>query len=504
MECTIAIELDDTIGRISPGLHGHFLEHLGTATYGGLWVGRDSRIPHIDGLRRDAVEYLRDLAVPVLRWPGGCFADTYHWRNGIGLPSSRPVTVNHPWGGTTEDNGFGTHEFMQLCTLIGAQPYLAGNLGAGSPAELRDWVEYCNYPSRSSLAELRAANGHKEPFGVRYWGIGNESWACGGHLTPEEYCGLYARFATFVPTCGGTAPYLIAVGPNNNDTAWTERFFQAFRNGRSYHPPLNAFAMHYYSWGTRKATGYDASAVRKQFASFDDMERAITVQRAFLDRHERLLGCAHIDLIVDEWGTWDLSDVHEEELRGRLWQQNTIKDGVAAALGLNVFHRNADKLAMCNLAQIINVLQAPLLTFNDVCVRTPTYYAMHMMRAHRGGTSVRASSPYVPSQDLSVSASVKDNTLAVTLVNPDPENTKDVTCRVHGRTPLQAHAVLLTHRDPNACNSPEHPACTIPLRHPVSLEEHALNVTLPPNAVLHASITLPRSAQHDVPCEGQQ
>lgn len=504
MKCTIAIECDDTIGRINPELHGHFLEHLGTATYGGLWVGRDSHIPHIDGLRRDAVEYLRDLAVPVLRWPGGCFADSYHWRNGVGPSASRPVTVNHPWGGATEDNGFGTHEFMRLCQLIGAQPYLAGNLGSGTPAELQDWVEYCNYPSGSSLADLRAANGHREPFRVRYWGIGNESWACGGHLTPGEYCGLYARFATFVPSCGDTTPYLIAVGPNGNDTAWTERFFQAFRSGRSYLPPLNAFAMHHYAWGTRTATGYDPAAVRKQLASFDDMERAIAVQRAYLDRHERLLGCDHIDIIVDEWGTWDLSDLHEEELRGRFWQQNTIKDGVAAALGLNVFHRNADKLAMCNLAQVINVLQASLLTFSDVCVRTPTYYAMHMMRPHRDGTAVRVNTPYVPSQELSVSASIKNDVLAVTMVNPDPEDEKRVTCHVNVSTPLQVHAVLLTHGDPNACNSPENPECTVPLAHPIILEERTLRLTLPANAVLQASITLPQPTHSDESLEGQR
>jgi len=227
------------------------------------------------------------------------------------------------------------------------------------------------------------------------------------------------------------------------------------------------------------------------------------VQRAYLDRHERLLGCQRIDLIVDEWGTWDLSDLHEEQLRGRFWQQNTMKDGVAAALGLNVFHRNADKLAMCNLAQIVNVLQAPLLTFNDVCVRTPTYYAMMLMRPHRDATSVRVSSSYVPSQELSASASVQNTTLALTLVNPDPECGKKVTCRVHGGTPLQVHAALLAHSDPNACNSPEHPDCTVPLAHPAILDEGTLKVTLPPNAVLHASITLLRSMRDDRPREGQ-
>ena len=204
MPDVITIHAGDVIGVIRPALHGHFLEHLGTATYGGIWVGRDSTIPNIDGLRRSAVEYLRDLAVPVLRWPGGCFADGYHWRDGIGPADRRPRTVNHRWGGVVEDNGFGTHEFMRLCDLIGAAPYFAANMGSGSPAEVRDWVEYCNYPSGSSLADRRVANGAGAPFGVRTWGLGNESWACGGTMTAEEYAALYARFATFVPTCGVT------------------------------------------------------------------------------------------------------------------------------------------------------------------------------------------------------------------------------------------------------------------------------------------------------------
>ncbi|CAG1772996.1 partial alpha-N-arabinofuranosidase, partial [uncultured bacterium] len=249
MRTPITVHVNDAIGLIRPELHGHFLEHLGTATYGGIWVGRTSLIPNIDGLRASAVEFLRALAVPVLRWPGGCFADAYHWRDGIGPPDQRPHTVNHTWGGTIEDNGFGTHEFMHLCSLIGARPYVAANMGSGSPSEVRDWVEYCNLPGGSTLAALRIAHGAREPFGVRYWGIGNESWACGGNMTPEEYAAHYARFSTFVPTCGGTTPYLIAVGPNNNDTDWTRRFFTALATGRMFTPRIHGFAMHYYSWG---------------------------------------------------------------------------------------------------------------------------------------------------------------------------------------------------------------------------------------------------------------
>jgi alpha-N-arabinofuranosidase len=490
MERRITIDTRHQTGLIRPEIHGHFLEHLGSATYGGIWVGKDSPIPNIDGLRRDAVEYLRTLGVPVLRWPGGCFADAYNWRNGVGPPSARPVTVNHSWGGACEDNSFGTHEFMRLCALIGAQPYLAANLGSGSPAELRDWVEYCNFPSGSTLAAKRTAHGHPEPFNVRYWGIGNESWACGGHLTPEEYCGLYARFATFIPACGDSQPHLIAVGPNGNDTAWTRRFFEAFRNGRSYHPPLHGYAMHFYAWGTRTATRYDTASIRQQFLSFDAMEHAIIEQRAYLDHYQRLLDIQPIDLIVDEWGTWDKSDLHEEEQHGMFWQQNTMKDGVAAALALNVFHRHADKLAMCNLAQLINVLQAPLLTDGDKCCRTPTYYAFQMLQPHRGGTAVHVHSPYVPSQEISISASIADDRLSITIVNPDPDTDCTVRCAIQGDRLTGTRASILAHLDMNAHNAPGAPDIITPQAHAVRLDGDTVTLALPAHAIVHVTVQL--------------
>jgi len=483
MAAIITIHPDEVIGEIRPELHGHFLEHLGSATYGGIWVGRDSTIPNIDGLRRDAVRYLRDLDVPVLRWPGGCFADNYHWRNGIGDPGSRPRTVNHPWGGQIEDNGFGTHEFMRLCELVGAHPYLAANVGSGSPAELRDWVEYCNQPAGSSLAGQRAANGSPPPFQVRYWGIGNESWACGGHMTAEEYCAQYVRFATYVPRCGATAPYLIAVGPNSNDTEWTRRFFQRLREGRNYVPPIHGFAMHFYSWGTRTARDYDAESLRAQLATFADLERAIKEQRAYLDRLTPELGRGRIDLLVDEWGTWDKSEPDIEEEHGLFWQQNTMKDGVAAALGLNVFHRQADKLSMCNLAQVTNVLQAPLLTDKDRCIRTPTYHAFSMMRPHKGKTALHIEADS-SSNMLSVSASCSGPTLSITLVNPDPLLPTTVSIRLTRGTITDATATILSHPDWNMCNTFEEPDALIPRTHAVRLAGECWDVDLPQMSVV--------------------
>ena len=490
MRRQVVVDTRTDLGIIKPELHGHFLEHLGTATYGGIWVGKDSPLPHIDGLRRDAVVALKELGVPVLRWPGGCFADAYHWRNGIGPALRRTRTVNHTWGGGIEDNGFGTHEFMHLCALIGAQPYLAGNMGSGSPAELRDWVEYCNFPAGSSLADERITNGAAEPFGVRFWGVGNESWACGGHMSAEDYAALYARFATFIPACGGTQPYLIAVGPNSNDTDWTRRFFTALGRGRTYAPPMHGFAMHYYSWGKCRATDYTPETIREQLSSFDGLERAINEQRTYLDAFAPALNRGHIDLLVDEWGTWDISDPAEEAEHGLLWQQNTIKDAVAAALGLNVFHRQAGKLAMCNLAQIANVLQAPLLTSGDRFLRTPTFHAFALMKDHRANVAVHCESPYKPAEDLSVSASRDERTLFVTLANPDPAVGKSVDLMAADGRVAGATGWLIAHLDHNACNTFDRPDTIVPRKVQPAVANGTVSLALPPLSVAHIRITL--------------
>jgi alpha-N-arabinofuranosidase len=490
MERSVVVHTDSPIADIRPELHGHFLEHLGTATYNGIWVGRDSPIVHLDGLRRDAVVALKELGVPVLRWPGGCFADNYHWRNGIGPAAKRQRTVNHTWGGAIEDNGFGTHEFMRLCELIGAQPYVAGNMGSGSPAELRDWVEYCNFPAGSTLSDERVANGAPHPFRVRFWGVGNESWACGGHMSAEEYAALYARFATFVPACGDVQPYLIAVGPNSNDTDWTRRFFTALNSARTYAPPIHGFAMHYYSWGKSGATRYTADTVRDQLSTFDDLERAIKEQRAYLDALTPPLNRGHIDLLIDEWGTWDLSDLAEEREHGRFWQQNTAKDAVAAALGLNVFHRQADKLAMCNIAQVANVLQAPLLTEGERCIRTPTFHAFALMKDHQGKKSLHVDSPCKPATELSVSASRDEHTLFVTLANPDPGQACTVVLACDGAAASSASGWAIHHPDMNACNTFDQPGIIMPVPARPELSAGKVQLGLPALSVTHLRIGL--------------
>lgn len=479
----INIETNVAIGTIRPELHGQFAEHLGSCIYGGLWVGRDSTIPNINGYRKQAVEYLRPLSIPVLRWPGGCFADDYHWRDGIGPASKRPKRVNIHWGNYTEDNSFGTHEFVGLCRLLGAEPYFAGNVGSGTPEELRDWVEYCNYPSGSTLSDERAGNGSPEPFRIKYWGVGNENWGCGGNMRPEEYAGHYRRFATFIRPLGETTPFLIACGPNGNNTDWSRRFLETMDARRL----PNGFSMHFYSPGKSPATQFTVENMQEQLSSFPRIEQAIQQQRALLDSFdpERKVG-----LMVDEWGVWDRMVPEDEKTRGRLWQPITMRSAIAAALGLNVFHRQADKLVMCNIAQMVNVLHALLLTEGDRCVRTTTYYTFDLMKAHRGKTAVRVENASESSLGVSVSASRKDQELVVTFVNPKHDAAAAVNCSLAGAAARSATAQLLHDSDFNAGNTFDAPDRITPREHRIQASGSRLTLELPPLSIATASVML--------------
>jgi len=480
----VTVRPDVGIATIRPELHGHFAEHLGSCVYGGLWVGADSRIPNINGYRKQAVEYLKELGIPVLRWPGGCFADDYHWRDGIGPPPKRPKRVNIHWGNYTEDNSFGTHEFLGLCKLIGAEPYLAGNVGSGTPEELRDWVEYCNYPEGSTLAEERKANGSAEPFGVRYWGVGNENWGCGGNMQPEEYAAEFRRFSTYIRNFGDTQPFLIACGPSGNDTNWSRKFFESM--GARRRP--NGFAMHFYS-GSRNTppTKFTVETMQEQLSSFARLERAVVQQRALMDSYDP---DRRIGLLVDEWGVWDGMVPEEQRRYGRLWQQNTMRSAIAAALGLNVFHRQADKLVMCNIAQIVNVLHSLLLTEEGRCVRTPSYYAFGLLKPHRGKTAVRVETEDSSPLGLSVSASRQANELALTCVNPKHDASMRVNCVLAGSTAAAASARILQHGDYNACNTFDAPDRIVPRDHPVAVDGSRVTLDLPPLAIATALIRL--------------
>jgi len=480
-----SVEIDTTVevGTIRPELHSHFAEHLGSCTYGGLWVGKGSTIPNINGFRKAAVEYLKAVGIPVLRWPGGCFADDYHWRDGIGPAEKRPKTVNIHWGNYAEDNSFGTHEFIELCRLIGAEPYLAGNVGSGTPQEFRDWVEYCNYPEGSSLSDERIRNGAREPFKIKYWGVGNENWGCGGNMTPEEYATHYRRFRTYIRNFDGVQPFMIACGPNGNNADWTRKFMGSLNN-RAF---PNGFAMHYYSNGQLEATKFTPEASEKQLSSFQLVEKAIGDQRTLLDTFD---SSGRVGLMVDEWGIWDRMNPDDQKKYGRLFQPITMRCGVGAALGLNVFHRQAHKLIMCNIAQIVNVLHALLLTEGDKCVRTPAYWAFDLMKEHRGKMSVRTKTDDPSALGVSLSASKVGKELIVTFVNPKHDTGLSVNCSIAGALPSGATAKILHHADLNAENSFSRPDTIVPANHQVSVAGGSLKADLPPLSVLTAKITL--------------
>jgi len=473
------------IGTIRPELHGHFAEHLGTCIYGGLWVGRNSPIPNTNGYRKQAVEWLAELGIPVLRWPGGCFADDYHWRDGIGPAEKRPKAVNIWWGNAEEDNSFGTHEFIGLCKLIGAQPYLAGNVGTGTPRELRDWVEYSNNPSGSTLAEERAANGSREPFRVKYWGVGNENWGCGGHMRPEEYATHYRRFATFMRAYGDTRPFLIACGPSSNDLDWTRGFFDTLKLRRG--AQIDGYAMHYYSGGKNVSTKFTVDNLREQLSTFDGMEKAALQQRALMDSYDpdRKIG-----LLIDEWGVWDRMVPEEQKRYGMLWQHITMRSAVAAALGLNVFHRQADKVIMGNIAQTVNVLHSLLLTYQQNCVRTTTYHAYALLKPHRSKASLRTETEDASPLGLSVSASRQGNNLVLTVVNPKHDEAANVRCALEGARAQSALGRILHDDDFNACNNFEAPDRIVPQNHPVTASGSEVTFALPPMSVMTAEVAL--------------
>jgi alpha-N-arabinofuranosidase len=482
------IHADQEIAVVRPEFHSHFAEHLGSCVYGGMWVGRNSPIPNMDGFRKAAVDALKELGVPVLRWPGGCFADDYHWRDGVGPAEKRPKGVNTNWGGYVEDNSFGTHEFIQFCRLIGAEPYFAANVGSGTPREMRDWMEYCNYPSGSTLAEERAANGSPEPFRVRYWGVGNELWGCGGNFRPEQAAIEFRHFATFARNFS-TRPYLVGCGPNGNDARWTRGFLETLAGGRL----PDGFSMHYYSGGDLPPLQFTPDAMYKQFNSFPRVEQAIVQQRTLLDGYDpgRRMG-----LFLDEWGVWDRMRADDEKRNGRLWQQATIRSAVAAGLGLNVFNRQADKLDMCNIAQMVNVLQSVLLTDGPEgknCVRTANYYAFLLFKPHRAKTAVhveydgaalpapgaRGGQQPEPPPDLSLSGSRQGSEMILTLVNPRHDVDMEVDCALRGATARQGSAQILHDSDINAYNSFDHPDRLIVKPHAVAVEGNRVRITLP-------------------------
>jgi len=493
------------VGVVRPELHSHFAEHLGSCVYGGLWVGRNSRIPNVDGYRKAAIDALKELGIPVLRWPGGCFADNYHWRDGIGPVNARPRRVNMNWANALEDGSFGLHEFIGLCRLIGAEPYLSINVGSGTPQEALDWIEYCNFPKGTTLSDERIANGAPEAFRVRYWGIGNETWGCGGRMTPEYYANVYRQYSNYVRAFGGTTPFLIACGPNQNDANWTRGFFTGMAGGRG----PNGFGMHYYQNGSLPATEFTVDAMNQQLSIYQAVERAIVYQRTLIDSFNPPPGTGRggpggaqggrggnapgVALILDEWGVWDRMKPEETEKYGQLWQQSTMRSAVAAGLGLNIFNRLADKLYMCNIAQMVNVLQSLLLTdgpTGEHCVKTTTYHTFALFKPHRSKTAVRVETGTTGPLDLSMSASKSGTELVISFVNPKSDATLRIDCALDGRRAESATALVLTHTDFNAANTFANPNAIVPQSHPIQVAGSSLKLDLPSMSIVTATVQM--------------
>lgn len=476
---------NETIGTISPDLHGHFSEHLGELVYPGIWVDPECGIPNVNGLRSDVIAALRPLNIPVLRWPGGCFADYYRWRDGIGPKASRPKRLNYCWGMAQETNQFGTHEFVDFARAIGAEPYFAASVGAGTVADVQDWVEYCNFGGDSTLADERRANGAAEPFGVKYWGIGNENWGCGGNMSPEDYATEYLRYRTFVHNYSGTEVFPIACGQSGADWQWTRRFFGKLRDDYwDRMSSLRGFSAHYYCGTAGSATEYTDSQWLELLAKAFAMEGVVTGARAIMDSYDpdRKIG-----LIVDEWGTWH--PVEKGKPGGGLYQQNSIRDACVAAITLDVFNNHADKVIMANIAQLVNVLQSVLLVDADQCIKTPTYHAFDLYQPHKGATAVRSisgaesvsngeaaastcSEMYLSKKPMELkgvvgSASVKDTMLCVTLVATHPTDSVSVDVAIEGgRWAGEAESVALAAsdiHDHNTFASPDRVALSKPV-----------------------------------------
>ncbi|MBC7234709.1 MAG: alpha-N-arabinofuranosidase [Chloroflexi bacterium] len=484
-QARIIVRPDEPIARINPNIYGHFAEHLGACIYDGIWVGPDSGIPNIDGIRRDVVDALKKLNPPVIRWPGGCFADDYHWQDGIGPREARPRRVNIWWGEDIETNAFGTHEFIRFCRLVGAEPYLCGNVGSGSPRELRDWVEYCNFPGGSTLAQERSANGSPEPFRVRYWAVGNENWGCGGRFCPEDYAAEYKRFSTYLRDFQGAPLFLIACGPSGNDADWTHRFFNKLGSYRRIH----GFAAHYYCRTAGTATEYTVDQWYQLLRRSRNMEALIKQQRAIMDGYDPQ---RQIGLIVDEWGTWHPPEPGRHPRH--LWQQNTMRDALVAASTLDIFNRHADKVVMGNIAQTINVLQAMILTDGPRMLTTPTYHVYEMYKEHQGGTAVQTSfeSPSISFRGdegadtmpaLDGSASLKGNALTLSVVNFNAQEPLEATVELREGRLRTGRVRLLYAHDIHAHNTFEAPRTVEPSAEPLDRQGSAWPFTFPPASV---------------------
>lgn len=491
MQAKLVINSDLGGPAINPNIYGHFAEHLGHCIYGGIWVGEDSDIPNTRGIRNDVVKALKGIDIPVLRWPGGCFADEYHWEDGIGPYGSRPTMVNTHWGGVTENNHFGTHEFMDLCEQLGCAPYICGNVGSGTIREMQQWVEYITFDGLSPMADLRRANGREAPWALPYWGVGNENWGCGGHMTPEYYANEYRRYQTYVRHLSGNRVYKVACGASSFDYRWTEVLM---REAARF---MDGLSLHYYTRlghapNRGSATEFDESEWFGILHKALEIETLIVRHATIMDRYDPE---KRVGMIVDEWGTW--YEVEPGTPPGFLYQQNSLRDALVAGLSLNIMNNHCDRVRMANIAQTVNVLQAMVLTDGPRMILTPTYHVYEMFKVHQGATRlpVDLTTPdyaYKESAIPAVSASASRNiagTIHLSLCNLDPNQSVEVQYGVRGSTVDKVSGRMLTATAINSHNTFDRPDKVTPAPFDgLSFTAESLSVTLPPRSVVVLSI----------------
>ncbi len=481
---TVHVDTDDPGPVISRYLYGHFLEHLGRAVYDGVWVGTDSDIPNTNGLRTDVIEALKELKVPVVRWPGGCYADEYHWRSGIGPRGERPTTINYSWGGVEESNEFGTHEYFAFLEAIGAEPYIAGNLGTGSGKEMMDWLEYMTSSKHSTLADERRTNGREAPWAVPFFGVGNESWGCGGQMTPEYYVDLYKRYSEFLEVPGKKLNK-IASGGHDALTEWTEVLSKLRSN-------IDGISHHYYTtpsgvWAKKgSATNFKEDEWISTLYRALQVEDHIAAQEAILNAYNPR---GNIGLFLDEWGTW----YDPTPGTSALYQQNTLRDAFVAALHFNVFHRHAERLHMANIAQTVNVLQSMILTKGDQMVRTPTYYAFQMYIPFQDATSLPVKidgtnryslADYEVPALSATAARGTDGKLYVSLANLNPNEASEVTVELDAKA-RNPSGTILTADQMNSYNDFGRPESVAPASFDaMQIQGGNLKLTLPAKSIV--------------------
>ncbi len=487
-EDRIVVNADLGTVKINKNIYGHFAEHLGNDIYGGFWVGPDSRIPNTRGLRNDVLAAMKEINPPVIRWPGGCFADTYHWKDGIGPRNQRPSIVNTNWGGVTEDNSFGTHEFLDLCELLGAEPYICVNVGSGTVEEASQWVEYVNSDADSPMTKLRKKNGREQPWNVKYWAVGNESWGCGGNMDVEYYVDLFKRFATFMRS---GHLYRVASGGTDSDFNWTETLMRKMQNREQM---MQGYSFHYYTF----AGGWNNKGSATQFGEkdwFATMSKTLQVrdvleqQIGIMDRYDPE---SRIGLIADEWGNW--FNVEPGTNPGFLFQQNTVRDAVTAALYLNIFNNDARRIQMANIAQTINVLQAMLFTKGDQLVKTPTFYVFKMYKVHQDATllpiDVQCKDYTVGDESIpAITASASkdaEGRIHISMANLNPNQDIPLSIEVRGAGELGSHSgQIITAPTMNAYNDFGKPEeVNIQPFSGYSLDRDTLSVQLPSKSVV--------------------